>query len=67
MKGNHVCVNIIVVMCLIFLIGCGSREPEAQQISEGPVVSDSGIDNQDFTSVDPTDSMTEKDFAENLL
>ncbi len=67
MKVNHVSVTIIAVICLISLIGCGSRESEAQQLPESPDVSDYKTDNQDITSVEPTDSMTDEDSAEDLL
>jgi len=67
MKGKHVPVNIIIVPCLIFLVGCSSQEPEAQQSTESPVTAVSNIDKQDLTLVDSTDSMAEKDCAGGLL
>jgi len=66
MKGNHVYGNIIIVICLVSLIGCGSREPEAQQISESLVVSDSGTDDPELTSAEPTDRMTDENSADDL-
>jgi len=45
-KGNHMFIKTAAIICMISLTGCGSWEPEVQQIPEDVPVSDSETDGQ---------------------
>lgn len=68
MKGNHMFIKTAAIICMISLTGCGSWEPEVQQIPEDVPVSDSETEEQDIASADaPSDSLAEREPSGNMV